>query len=142
MTIFKAPAIYKNMSGMFRFASAAMMLMYRLVIVVSLAGYSMSTVNAAMHPDQPKQGTQFEMDHGSHQEDQSVMSATDHHSDQHDHADSKSSKKSCCQDYCGVVAINCGNMHLKHPLIEPVLAYLSDAHYVGQAPTIHLPPDI
>jgi len=141
LTIFRAPTIYVTMSGMFRFASATMTLFFRLVIVMSLAGYSMSTVNAAMHPDQPIQAPLLEMDHGSHDDHQSSLSVDDHSSDQHDHADSKSSK-SCCQDYCGVVAINCGNAHLKHPRIEPVRAFLNDLRYVGQAPTVHLPPDI
>lgn len=142
MTIFKAPAIYVIMSEVFRFASAAVTLILRLVIMISLAGYSMSTVNAAMHPDQPAQALQLETEHATHGDHPSSLSADDHSSDQHDHADSKSSKKSCCQDYCGVVAINCSNAHLKHPRIEPVRAFLNDVRYVGQAPTVHLPPDI
>ena len=137
--MFKGLAIYLSMTGIFRFASAAVALAFRLVILVSLAGYSLSTVNAAMHPEVPVEATQVEADHlMSHGSDHAAMADID----QHDHADSKSSKKSCCQDYCGVTAINCGSTTLTHPRVEPVHAFINDTHHVGLAPSLHLPPNI
>jgi hypothetical protein len=131
------------MSGMLRFASSAVALFFRLVIVVSLAGYSLSTVNAAMHPDLPGKAMLVEMDHSTtHDSDHAATADMDHGGDQHDHADSKSSKNTCCQDYCGVAAIDCGGLALTHPRVELVHALLDDAHYVGLAPSLHLPPNI
>lgn len=128
---------------MFRFASSAVALFFRLVIVVSLAGYSLSAVNAAMHPEAPAKVSQVGADHSlSHDSDHAAMSEDDHHGDQHDHADSKSSKKSCCQDYCGVTAIDCGGTTLTHPRLEPVHGLIDDTRYAGLAPSLHLPPNI
>lgn len=141
--MFKGLAIYLSMSGIFRFASAAVALAFRLVILVSLAGYSLSTVNAAMHPEVPVEATQVEADHSmSHGSDHAAMAVDDHHGDQHDHADSKSSKKSCCQDYCGVTAIDCGSTTLTHPRLEPIHDLIDDTRCVGLAPSLHLPPNI
>lgn len=135
----RGPAIYSLMSGMFRFASSAAALFFRLVIVVSLAGYSLSTVNAAMHPDAPAEAVQVDMAHGA---DHAAMANMDHSGDQHDHADSKTSKDSCCQDYCGVTVIGCDGAALAHPRLELVRAFLDDTLHVGLAPSLHLPPNI
>lgn len=125
---------------MFRFASSAAALFFRLVIVVSLAGYSLSTVNAAMHPPE---AMQVEMDHSTtHGDDHVAMADTDHDGDQHDQVGSKSSQNTCCQDYCGVTAIDSGGAALTHPRVKPVHALLDDALYVGLAPRLHLPPNI
>lgn len=131
-----------HMNPMHRFISAALMLIFRLAIVVSLGGYSVSALNAAMHPDQPAQVSQQEMDHGLHAGHQAATSDDDRRGGLGEHSNFNDSKKSCCQDYCSIAAINCGNVYLKHPRIEPVRAFLNDARYVGQAPTVPLPPDI
>lgn len=128
---------------MFRFASSAVALFFRLVIVVSLAGYSLSTVNAAMHPSEPTKAMQVQIDHSTaHGDDHAAMVDTDHGGDQHDQAGSKSSKNTCCQDYCGVTVIDCGGVALTHPRLEPVHALLDDVLSVGLAPRLHLPPNI
>lgn len=128
---------------MFRFASSAAALFFRLVIVVSLAGYSLSAVNAAMHPDVPAEAMQVDTDHSmAHDSDHASVADMDHSGDQHDHADSKTSKNTCCQDYCGVTAIDCGGVVLSHPRLEPVHALLDDALFFGLAPRLHLPPNI
>ena len=80
--------------------------------------------------------------HEAHGDDHAAMVDTDHGGDQHDQAGSKSSKNTCCQDYCGVTVIDCGGVALTHPRLEPVHALLDDVLSVGLAPRLHLPPNI
>lgn len=120
-----------------------MALFFRLVIVVSLAGYSLSTVNAAMHPDAPVEAMQVEAEHTmAHGADHAAMVDMEHSGDQHDHAGSKTSKDTCCQDYCGVTVIDSDGSALAHPRLELVRAFLDDTLHVGLAPSLHLPPNI
>jgi hypothetical protein len=143
LTIFKAPVIYGIMSGMLRFASAAATLIFRLVIVVSLAGYSLSSANAAMHPQTPAAASQIEADHtASHGTDHAAVADEDHHGGGERQAGAKDTKPDCCQDYCGVAAIDCDSAALAHPRLDPVLAFIDDNDLVGLAPRLHLPPNI
>lgn len=142
MTTFKALAILTGMSGMFRITSKAMAVLFRLVMVLSLAGYSFSTVNAAMHPDASVQIPRVD-DHSFHHGDQPVVTSdAGHHGDQHDHSKPEKSKSSCCQDYCGVAAITCSGSSLTHPTVVSIREFIDDTDTVGQAPSLHRPPKI
>lgn len=141
LTKSRAATIYGGMSGMFRFASSAAALFFRLVIIVSLAGYSLSAVNAAMHPGQIAEVVSVEADHADHAHGHSEMAAKDTPSDHHGSID-KTSKKTCCDDYCGVTVIDCGSSSLTHPRLEIARAFIDDTHQVGLAPSLHLPPNI
>lgn len=143
LTNFKAPVFGVSIRATCRFASSAVALLSRLVIIVSLAGYSLSTVNAAMHPQVPTESSQVETDHPiSHGSDNSGMADIDQHHDQREYVDSKNSNKSCCQDYCGVTAINFNTSALAHPRLESVHEFVDDTNYVGLAPRLELPPNI
>jgi len=120
-----------NMSRMFRFANKTADLLLRLVIVLSLAGYSLSGASAAMHPDLRAQAAQSV----SHHE-------VEHEGDQHHQTDAKRIKDTCCQDYCAVSAIQCFGTALKHPRAESLREFVNDAYQVGRPPRIDLPPNI
>ncbi|WHO11592.1 hypothetical protein KZ699_20325 [Agrobacterium cucumeris] len=130
------------MNGMLR-ASKLMALLFRLVMVLSLAGYSVSTVNAAMHAENDVPISQIENDHsaGRGHHDAAVQDHGDH-ADQHDHASKEKSKNSCCQDYCGVAAIPCPSSSLSHPTIISLRAFIDDTHAAGLAPKLQRPPNI
>jgi len=143
LTTIKALAILEGMSGMFRITSNAMVLLFRLVMILSLAGYSFSAVNAAMHPDSAPRISQMENDHSSHHgSDQSAMAQADDHGDQYDHGSPEKTKNSCCKDYCGVAAITCAGFSLSHPRVVSIREFADDTDTVGEAPSLHRPPNI
>ena len=119
-------------------------MLFRLVMILSLAGYSFSAVNAAMHPATPPQVTQMEEAHSSHHGggDHVAMAQADHHGDQHDHGSPEKSKNSCCKDYCGVAAITCSGSSLSHPRVVSIHELVDDTSVFGQAPSLHRPPNI
>ncbi|MDG3576941.1 MULTISPECIES: hypothetical protein [Rhizobium] len=138
-----ALAILEGMSGMYRITSKAMALLFRLVMILSLAGYSFSAVNAAMHPESAPQVSQMENDHSSHHgNDHSAMVQSDDHGDQHDHSSPEKTKNSCCKDYCGVAAITCTGSSLSHPRVVSIREFADDTDTVGEAPSLHRPPNI
>ncbi len=143
MTSIKALAILTGMSGMYRITSKAMALMFRLVMILSLAGYSFSAVSAAMHPESSAQIAQIEEVHASHHGDDHVaMADTDHHGNQHDHSSPEKSKNSCCKDYCGIAAITCSGSSLSHPRVVSIREFINDTDPRGQPPSLHRPPNI
>ncbi|CAD0215822.1 hypothetical protein AGRHK599_LOCUS4077 [Rhizobium rhizogenes] len=120
-----------------------MALLFRLVMVLSLAGYSVSTVNAAMHAENDVQISQIENDHSSGRghHDAAVQDHSDH-ANQHDHASTEKTKNSCCQDYCGVAAIPCPSSSLSHPTVISLRAFIDDTNAAGLAPKLQRPPNI
>jgi len=137
-------AILGDMSGMYRITSKALAMLFRLVMILSLAGYSFSAVNAAMHPSNTPAVTQMEDNHSSHHGggDHAVMAQVDHQVDQHDHGSPEKSKNSCCKDYCGVAAITCSGSSLSHPRVVSIHELADDTSVLGQAPSLHRPPNI
>lgn len=143
MTSSTALAILEGMSGMFRITSKAMAMLFRLVMILSLAGYSFSAVNAAMHPESAPQASQMESDHSSHHgNDHSAAAQPDDHGDQHDHGSAEKTKNSCCKDYCGVAAITCAGSSLSHPRVVSIREFADDTNTFGEAPSLHRPPNI
>ncbi|WP_371412597.1 hypothetical protein [Neorhizobium sp. T25_13] len=142
MTSSKALAILIGMSGMYRITSKAMALMFRLVMILSLAGYSFSAVSAAMHPESAAQVSQVEDGHAAHHGDGVAMADADHHGNQHDHGSPEKSKSSCCTDYCGVAAITCSGSSLSHPRVVSIREFIDDTDTAGQKPSLHRPPNI
>jgi len=128
---------------MYRITSMATAVLFRLVMVLSLAGYSFSAVNAAMHPADPLSISQVEEDHSSHHGgDHAAEAKVDHHGDQHDHAGTEKSKNSCCKDYCGVAALTCSSSLLSHPRVVSIHEFADDTDTIGEAPSLHRPPNI
>ena len=135
--------LYCDMSGIRRFASAALALFLRAVIIVSLAGYSLSAVNAAMHLELPLSSQDVDVEHSmSHGGGAAAMDDNAVSDDGHDHTGSGGSEKQCCQDYCSVAAIDCNVQAVGHRRVEIVRVIVDDAHNSGLAPRLHLPPNI
>lgn len=128
---------------MYRIICGKLLILIRLVIIVSLAGYSLSNATAAMH------GQSF----GEMQ--QSPVSGSDHHaSDQgsHDHHGSakgnqdetsgKLVKQECCGDYCVSMAVPIGHAAIGEPAMKTLRFFIDDSNAVGQTPVLHRPPNI
>lgn len=131
------------MGGMLRFGSAVIALVFRLVIVVSLAGYNLSTVNAAMHSQVSAEASKTESGQSSSDDrDHFVLSEAGHHGDQHGTDGQKSSKENCCQNYCGVAALDCVDSTLRYLRLKTTHAFVDDRHQIGLSPRLHLPPNI
>lgn len=130
-------------------ASKLLALLFRLVMILSLAGYSVSTVNAAMHPAEA----------GGMQHDQSAMmdhGATMDHgasammSDSHDHNDmaeqdggvKKPVKPQCCGDFCLGMAVLISHDTIGRPVVNSIRSFLDDGKALGQTPLLHRPPNI
>lgn len=127
-----------------------MALLFRLVMILSLAGYSVSTVNAAMHgPDtaamQHDQSIAM-MDHGTMQGDGgSAMMSGDHHNmdaADHDSGVKKLVSQECCNDFCLGMAVLIDHDALGGPVVDTILTFLDDNKAVGQTPLLHRPPNI
>lgn len=125
---------------MYRITCKKLLILIRLVIVVSLAGYSLSTATAAMHGQTLKATT--------------VMSESIGHADaqmgEHDHhgkvsADddgSKLAKQECCKDFCVSFAIVAGVETLGGPVVSSIREFIDDRHSFGEIPSLHRPPNI
>lgn len=135
-------AICSLMKERGRFISA-LLLTFRLVILVSLAGYSLSTVNAAMHPKMPFNETQAEVGHPpSHRGGPATLADMSTHGDHHERDDSEVAEKNCCQEFCVVAAIECNATGLLHPIPERVSESREYPLSLGVAPRVTLPPNI
>ncbi|KJF74910.1 hypothetical protein RP75_02785 [Agrobacterium arsenijevicii] len=127
-----------------------MALLFRLVMILSLAGYSVSTVNAAMHaPDAAEmQHTQpaMMMDHGAMMDHggSAMMSDNHHNMDaaDHDSGVKKPVKQQCCNDFCLGVAVLIAHDTLGGPVVTSIRSFLDDTKTVGQIPLLHRPPNI
>ncbi len=117
--------------------------LFRLVMVISLAGYSIATVNAAMHPAQNTSVSQVQEDHSPHHGGEHAAKAKVAQSgDQHHHGGPEKSKNSCCKDYCAVAAITCPDSLLGHPRVASLHEIVDDTDTIGEAPSLHRPPNI
>lgn len=124
-------------------------LLFRLVMILSLAGYSVSTVNAAMHGSdaggmQHDQSAMMDhgkmMDHGG-----SAMTSDNHHN--HDMADNdsgakKPAKPQCCGDFCLGMAVLIGHDTAGMPVVSSIRSFPDDSKAPGQSPLLHRPPNI
>ncbi|NTE84699.1 hypothetical protein G6M12_24390 [Agrobacterium tumefaciens] len=128
---------------MYRITSTAARLFFRLVMIVSLAGYSFSAVNAAMHPAATTVAVaQPQDDHSSHHMEQTaeVVHGGDHEGAQ-EHA-GKANSKNCCQDFCGVAAITCSGSLVDRPRVVSLHGFVDDTDATGQSPSLNRPPNI
>ncbi|WP_222291145.1 hypothetical protein [Rhizobium leguminosarum] len=137
------------MGKMYRIAMSRLLVMMRLVIIVSLAGYSLSNASAAMH------GSSFpevaavlsESDAMQHHDghDMTKMAAHDHsQGDVGDDADgvSKLVKQECCKDFCGGLGIICEGPDVGGPIVNSIREFIDDRTTLGELPTLHRPPNI
>ncbi|EJJ26577.1 hypothetical protein PMI11_05211 [Rhizobium sp. CF142] len=137
-------------------ALGRLLLFVRLVIIVSLAGYTLSNANAAMHgsafPDlQPPAISAGGHDHhamsgedhaasGDHGVVQNASIQQDHGSSASD--DEQLSKQQCCKDFCGGFGIVCEAHEVGGPVVSSIRQFVDDQSILGELPPLHRPPKI
>ncbi|WP_420829038.1 hypothetical protein [Ensifer adhaerens] len=123
-----------------------MLVLLRLVIVTSLAGYSLPTASAAMHGSWSGSEVLQPHDHQGHVDDHSD-GASDHHSDGDDASSSddaaiKIAKQECCGSFCVSMAIVTTSARVGGQRVAAIREFIDDAHIMGEFPSLHRPPNI
>lgn len=135
------------MGKMYRITVSRLLVMMRLVIIVSLAGYSLSNASAAMHgssfPDLKAVVSDVMPTHEGHD-----MTEAAHHDHSHgdvshdDDGASKLVKQECCKDFCGGLGIICAGPDVGGPVVTSIRQFVDDRTTVGELPSLHRPPNI
>ncbi|WP_210258162.1 hypothetical protein [Rhizobium sp. 57MFTsu3.2] len=143
------------MGKMYRIALSKLLIFVRLVIIASLAGYTLSNANAAMHgsafPELPPPSAASahdhhaatDHDHGVTSDDEAVQDVAH----QHEHGsptgdDDQFSKQQCCKDFCGGFGIVCEAHDVGGPVVSSIRQFVNDQSLVGELPPLHRPPNI
>lgn len=128
---------------MYRIVGRKLLILIRLVIVVSLAGYSLSNAVAAMHGHDPAQASVTSpMDHHG-----TAMASPEHHAhhgeDGADHGSNPDpAKQQCCGDFCLSMAVLGDHGALGAPVLSTIRHFIDDSKAAGQAPVLNRPPNI
>ncbi|MDK1389051.1 hypothetical protein QN224_26970 [Sinorhizobium sp. 8-89] len=126
--------------GMFRITLQKMLILIRLAIVVSLAGYSVPTASAATHGAWPD----LEISQSVHQHHE--VASGDHLHGDHDQSSpddaQKLAKTDCCQGFCFSMAIVTDANPVGGPRVASIREFVDDAQATGKLPTLHRPPNI
>ena len=129
---------------MYRIAQSRLLFFVRLAIIVSLAGYSVSNVDAAMHGPaiQVERAESNVAAHGDHD-----MAGVSGH--QHAHGDStdgdnssKVAKQECCKDFCGGFVLLCTGPVIGGPIMSSIRQFADDQDMLGELPPFDRPPNI
>ena len=132
------------MGKMYRIALQSMLVLLRLVIVTSLAGYSLPTASAAMHGSWANSGKQA-ADHHAQPDVLDELASADHSHGDHPSStdeDQKVVKQDCCKDFCASIAILGGTSGGGGPRVVSIREFIDDARALGQFPSLHRPPNI
>ncbi|WP_221098950.1 hypothetical protein [Rhizobium binae] len=135
------------MGKMYRITVSRLLMMMRLVIIVSLAGYSLSNANAAMHGSFFPELQVVAVDATPSHEGHAMVGAADHghsHGDLSDDGDgiSKLVKQQCCNDFCGGLGIICEGPDVDGPVVTSIRQFADDRTTLGELPPLHRPPNI
>ncbi|WP_431028010.1 hypothetical protein [Rhizobium herbae] len=116
-----------------------MLVLLRLVIIASLAGYSLPTASAAMHGSMATSTTVQSDDHHE-------MTNGDHvHGDESASSDDtqKIAKQECCNDFCVSFAIIATPEVSGGPVVTAsIREFIDDNRVVGELVPLHRPPNI
>ncbi|PDT12513.1 MULTISPECIES: hypothetical protein [unclassified Rhizobium] len=133
------------MGNMYRTMLSRLLFFVRLAIVVSLAGYSSSNVDAAMHGPglQVEKTVSSATAHGNHDDMAGVSNHTHSHGDAaDDDGSSKVVKQECCKDFCGGFVLLCTGQIIGGPVVSSIRQFIDDRHILGELPPLHRPPNI
>jgi hypothetical protein len=134
------------MSKMYRITLQKMLVLLRLMIVISLAGYSLPTASAAMHGSWSNSDLVQSHDHQSQADDHHHMTSGDHSDGDHgsspDDAAKKTAKQECCSSFCVSMAIVMGTIPIGGPQVASIREFIDDARTTGELPPLHRPPNI
>ena len=131
---------------MYRIELSKLLLIVRLAIIVSLAGYSLSNASAAMHgtafPEFEKAASEItrHSDHDMAQKSGHSHSDSDAADDENETA--KLVKQECCDDFCGGLGIICDGHEVGGPLVTSIRQFVDDQQTFGELPPLHRPPNI
>ena len=116
---------------MYRITVSSLLVLMRLVIIISLAGYSLSNANAAMHgssfPELKAVVSDVTPSHEGHD-----MAEAAHHGHSHgdvsddDDGASKLVKQECCKDFCGGIGIICATPDVGGPVVTSIRHFVDD----------------
>jgi hypothetical protein len=124
--------------GMYRITLAKMLILLRLVIIASLAGYSLPAASAAMHGSIATSSTVQSDDHHE-------MTSGDHvHGDESASPDDMQNivKQECCKDFCVSFAIIAKADLVGGPVVTSIREFINDNRVVGELVPLHRPPNI
>lgn len=134
----------RSMSTVLRNLASRIMVLFRLAVVLSLAGYTMPNANAAMHGSPyPEASIVAEASHhgDAHSHGSKVVKAdADHHRDGGDGG--KSVQKNCCQDFCFSIALPSPSQTSVPARVSMAFAAFDDSRVHGTRPSLHRPPKI
>lgn len=133
-----------DMANVVRIAFDKMLVLLRLVIVASLAAYSLPTVSFAMHGDSSSSYSTPSVAVSDHHAEAAEQSATsmDHHgsADQSADRDNKPIKQDCCSDFCLSMAIVVESHVLESSAPISLRSFANDQTVFGQLTSLHRPP--
>lgn len=128
---------------MYRIIGSKLLVLIRLAIIMSLAGYSLSNASAAMHGSRAMSASSSVSTAGHHQD---VGASHDHHEQASADAEGsdgmKMVKQECCKDFCTSFALVIPSTTIHGPLASTVSGFLNDRGLAGQIPALHRPPNI
>jgi hypothetical protein len=117
-----------------------LLILIRLSIVLSLAGYSVSTAAAAMHCPSVASA---QMPHVMQDGEGAQMSAANHHGTASaDDGASKSANQECCKGFCTGLAIIASPNTLGAPVLSPIRELTDDHPWFGKIPSLYRPPSL
>jgi hypothetical protein len=126
---------------MYRILCRTLLILIRLAIVLSLAGYSLSTATAAMHA--PSSEASAQMPHVMQHGEGAQMSAHDHRKTASaDDGASKSAQQECCKGFCIGLAIIASSTHLDAPVLSPIREFTDDHPWFGEIHSLYRPPSL
>ncbi|MNV40712.1 hypothetical protein D3C71_1323270 [compost metagenome] len=135
---------------MFRNLFGRIVILFRLAVIVSLAGYTSPNANAAMHgPSSIQTEATITVDHGHGSHGHDELASDDHDADQaqsghHGGSDDteKPGKQDCCQDFCMSMALLAGDQGETRLVASSIRYFIDDSNTVGQITFLNRPPNI
>lgn len=130
---------------MYRITLQKMLVLFRLVIVMSLAGYALPTASATIHDSSLNSGTAQAEDHHAQPDVHDEIASADHSDGDHSSSPDqvqKIVKQQCCKSFCVSMAIVTGTSAVDGPRVASIREFIDDAHIVGELPLLHRPPNI
>lgn len=126
---------------MYRIICRKLLVLIRLAIIVSLAGYSLSNAVAATHSS-PSAENQESVSQLMHQADAQVVSDEGHGDFSTDSKGPKLVKQECCNDFCAGFMLVTFQDAPSGPLVSAAREFIDEHGIIGETPGLHRPPRI
>ena len=126
---------------MYRIICRKLLVLIRLAIIVSLAGYSLSNPAMAMHVD-PSADHQAGSQQLIVQVDAQIPSDDNHRTFSADSEGSKPVKQDCSYDFCAGFVLVAFQDDSRGPVVSAAREFIDEHGFVGELPGLHRPPNI